>query len=89
MLESILEKVLSKVLGQYISGIDSKNLNIGIMSGNVVIEKVSIRPEVLEMFELPISLLFSSIGKLSLSVPWRSIGSSPVEMTLENLFIVI
>jgi vacuolar protein sorting-associated protein 13A/C len=47
MFESILEKVLLKVLGDYITGIDAKNLNIGIWSGDVVIENVSLKAEIL------------------------------------------
>ena len=78
-----------KYLGDYVNGIDTKNLNIAIFKGNVVIENVSIKPEVLDRIELPIKLLFSSIGKLSLTVPWKSLGSQPVEILLENLFIVL
>ena len=89
MFESILEKVLQKQLGKFISGIDSNNLKIGVWSGCVVIENVSIKPEVLEMLELPITLKFSSIGKLSLQVPWKSLSSSPVEVNLEGVYLII
>lgn len=63
MFESLLEKILQKQLGQFILGLDSKNLKLGVWSGNVVIENVSIKPEVLGMLEIPIKLKFSSIGK--------------------------
>ena len=41
--ESILEKVLTSVLNEYVTGIESKNLNVGVWSGNVKIEKVQIK----------------------------------------------
>lgn len=47
MFESLLERILTKILGNYVTGIDSNNLKIGIWSGNVVIQNVSIKPEVL------------------------------------------
>lgn len=43
MFEKLLEGILSKFAGQYITGMDSKNLNIGIWNGNVEIEKVSLK----------------------------------------------
>ncbi len=89
MFESLLEQILQKFLGQFIQGLNSQNLKLGVWSGNVVIENVSIKPEVLEMFEIPIALKFSSIGKLSLQVPWSSLSSSPVEVFLEKVFIII
>jgi len=89
MFESLLEQILQKFLGKFVQGLNSQNLKLGVWSGNVVIENVSIKPEVLEMFEIPISLKFSSIGKLSLQVPWSSLSSSPVEVLLEKVYIII
>ena len=89
MFESLLESILQKFLGKFIQGLNSQNLKLGVWSGKVVIENVSIKPEVLEMFEIPIALRFSSIGKLSLNVPWSSLSSSPVEVFLEKVFIII
>lgn len=43
MFESILEKVLLKAAGDYIEGIDSNNLKVGIWGGDVVIENVSLK----------------------------------------------
>lgn len=31
MFEKVIEKILNKVLGKYIYGIDSNNLNLGIL----------------------------------------------------------
>ena len=41
------------------------------------------------MLELPIQLKFSHIGKLQLKVPLTSIGSSPVEVFLDGLYLII
>lgn len=89
MFESLLEQILQKFLGKFVEGLNSQNLKLGVWSGNVVIENVSIKPEVLEMFEIPICLKFSSIGKLSLTVPWSSLSSSPLEVFMERIFIII
>jgi hypothetical protein len=51
------------------------------------------------MLELPMLIKFSHIGNLKLKVtpllfktrqvPWKSLGSSPVECTLSDVFIII
>lgn len=49
MFEKILEKVLMKAAGDYIDGIDSQNLKVGIWGGDVVIENVSLKVNYLYM----------------------------------------
>jgi vacuolar protein sorting-associated protein 13A/C len=89
MFESILEKILVNNLGQFIEGLDRDNLKLSIWSGNIVIENISIKPEVLNMLELPVKMKFSYLGRLKLSVPWKSLGSKPVEVLLENIYVVL
>ena len=40
--ESVLEKVLVTAAGKYITGINSKNLSMGVFSGNVEVKNVGI-----------------------------------------------
>jgi len=40
MFEKIFESVLQKYAGKFLDGIDSKNLSIGVFSGDVIIENV-------------------------------------------------
>lgn len=89
MFESLLEQILQKYLGKLILGLNSQNLKVGIWRGNVVIENVSIRPDIFQGLNLPISLKFSSIGKLSLQVPWSNLSSSPIEILLDRVYLII
>ena len=89
MLESVLERVLLNNFGQIIQGLDKSNLKIGVWQGNITIKNVSVRPEIFNKFELPLQMLFSHIGKLELKVPWSSLGSKPVEVLLENVFVIL
>ena len=89
MFESILEKILISNFGKFIEGLDKKNLQIGVWSGNIVIQNVSLKPDILNILELPIQMKFSFIGKLSVKVPWASLGSKPVEVELEDVYIVL
>ena len=89
MFESILEKILINNFGNYITGLDRSNLHLGVWSGNIIIENVNIKQEVLDMFEFPIKMIFNSIGKLQLIIPWSKLSTNPVEINLESVFIVV
>ena len=89
MFESILNNILQKQLGNFILGLDPNNLKLGVWSGNIVIENVSIKPDIIQMLELPLNLNFSSVGKLKISIPWSRLSSSPVEVVLEDVFIIL
>jgi len=89
MFESILEKILLTHLGKYIEGLDKNSLKMSIWSGDISISNISVKPEVLNMLELPIKMEFNFIGKLVLKIPWKSLGSSPVEVSVEDIFVIL
>jgi len=41
------------------------------------------------MLELPVKIEFSKIGRLSLKVPWKSITSSPVDVIVEDILLIL
>jgi vacuolar protein sorting-associated protein 13A/C len=40
------------------------------------------------VLELPIEVVAGSIGKISLKIPWSSLSTNPVVISLEDVFIV-
>lgn len=75
MFEKILEKVLINYFGRFLSGLDKNNLKLGIWSGNVCIENVTLKNEAIDILELPIKLKQSKIGKMYFKIPWKSLSS--------------
>lgn len=55
----------------------------------MVIENVNLKSDIIEMLELPIKLEKSSVGKLTIKIPWKKITSAPVEITIENVFVTL
>ena len=88
MFAGIAQRVLNNVVGEYIDGLDSKNINVGIWSGDFTIENVAVKAESLEKFNLPINIKFSHIGRVWASIPWKNLSSSPVEVELQDVLIV-
>lgn len=101
MFEGILEKVLQRALGNYLEGLDKNNLSLGVKdssffiitlqvwSGNINLENLFIKRSIFQQLQLPLILKLGRIGKLKMSVPWRSLSYSPVEITIETVNIII
>jgi len=89
MFESILEKVLIKNLGWLFSNIDSKNLSIGVWSGIVKLNNLTVRQDIFKSLGLPFIVLKGIVIKLEMSVPWRSLGSQAVEINLEGFNLIM
>lgn len=89
MLEVLLEKILLKHFGRYLSGLDRGNIHLGVWSGNLLIQNLGLRPEVIDRLELPLQLRFSHIEKFKVNVPWSKIHTQPVEILIENVFVIV
>ncbi|KAL4505257.1 hypothetical protein ABPG72_016324 [Tetrahymena utriculariae] len=90
MLKDLLATVLNRVAGEYIDGLTKENLTqFELFSGQVKIQNVSLNPSIIDMLNLPISYVFSIIEKFELKAPIQSIGTKPVELLLDGLYLVV
>ncbi|CDW90143.1 vacuolar protein sorting-associated protein vps13 [Stylonychia lemnae] len=100
MFEGILERVLQRALGDYLEGLDKKNLSLGVnnlnlvltiqvWSGNINLENVHFKKTIFQKLKLPLTLKLGRIGKLQIIVPWRRLNSSPVEVFINQVNIII
>ncbi|EGR27231.1 PH domain protein [Ichthyophthirius multifiliis] len=89
MFESILEKILSNYFGQFLTGFDQNNLHLGVWKGDIKIENVKIRYDLFDSFEFPIKINYSSIGSLIIKIPWTKLYSNPVQVILEDVFLLV
>jgi vacuolar protein sorting-associated protein 13A/C len=83
-----METVLVKFLGKYVSGIKS-NLDVSIITGDVSIEKISIRPEFIEELGLPFTLKYSHISKILINVPWTNLKDKPTTVTIQGIYVLL
>ena len=87
MFEKLVEGIIQRFAGAYIEGFDPKNLNIGIWSGNVLIENVSLKKSIFDTLKMPLRMKFSHIGKIAMKVPWKNLANSPLEITLDGVYV--
>jgi vacuolar protein sorting-associated protein 13A/C len=89
MFEGLLEKILLAKIGKYIVGLDKDNLKIGVWGGDITLENVYLKPDALLLLQLPLLILYGKIIKLVIKVPWSKLSSSPVEVRLEGLSVIL
>ncbi|KAI9229411.1 MAG: hypothetical protein DHS80DRAFT_13996 [Piptocephalis tieghemiana] len=88
MFETLVANVLNKVLGDYVDNLETKQLNIGIWSGDVVLRNLRLKREALDKFELPIDVVEGFLGTLILNIPWSNLKNQPVRVQIRDLFIL-
>ena len=89
MFESLLEKLLSRIIGEYVEGISKDQMKVGIFNGNVEIKNIKIKKSVIDQLNIPFELKFGIIEHIKMKIPWTSLQSSAVEAYLKGLYIVI
>ncbi|XP_022781348.1 vacuolar protein sorting-associated protein 13A-like [Stylophora pistillata] len=88
MLESLAASILNGVLGKYIKDLDSSNLELGILSGNVVLTDLELRDDALDAFHLPIEVTHGYVGKISLTIPWTNLYSEPFDIAVHDVYLI-
>ncbi|WPK23425.1 hypothetical protein PUMCH_000665 [Australozyma saopauloensis] len=88
MFESIVATLLNRLLGAYIENFDSKQLNIGIWSGDVRLKNLKLKKESLDKFKLPLDVKFGHLGELTLQIPWSNLKGKPVKVIVEDVYLL-
>lgn len=89
MFEKLLEKILLSKLGKFISGLDRENLKVAVWQGDIILNNVHLNPESLLRFQLPFILSVGIISELTIKIPWTRLSSSPIEITLNGLQVLL
>lgn len=69
VLESVVSALLSKYLGDYVDGLSTENLSLGIFSGEVVLENLALKRSALSALHLPVTVKAGYLGMSSPSFP--------------------
>lgn len=88
MFESVVATLLNRFLGSYIENFDTKQLNIGIWSGDVRLKNLRLKKESLDKFKLPVDVKFGHLGELTLLIPWSNLKGKPVKVIIEDVYLL-
>ncbi|EDV97387.1 GH14723 [Drosophila grimshawi] len=89
MLRDLITWVLNTYLGKYLENLNSAQLSVALLSGEVELENIPIRKDALRSLGLPIEVSSGSIGKIKLQVPVRQFRTSPWCISVDGLFCVV
>ncbi|KMQ93281.1 vacuolar protein sorting-associated protein 13d [Lasius niger] len=88
MLEGLVAWVLNNYLGKYVENLNTDQLSIALLSGEVELENLPLKREALRHIGLPMKIKAGFIGKVRLQVPVRQIRTAPWVIGIEQLYLV-
>jgi len=88
-MELILQYVLPSILGDFVLGIDKNHMKTNLLSGRVSLDGVTLNPDIIKSLNLPMKIVYSNIGHFEIMIPWLQRLKQPMEIFLDDLFIVL
>lgn len=86
--ESVIANLLNAYLGHFIDDVNASQLQLGAWRGNVELKNLAIKEDAFASLDLPFKIVHGHIGKLTAIIPWSSLYSSPVQLSLQDVFVV-
>lgn len=80
--------VLNNYLGRYVENLNTDQLSIALLSGEVELENLPLRRDALRHLGAPVEIRAGFVGKVRLSIPVRQPRSQPWVISLERLYVV-
>ena len=87
-MESITTLILNKILGRFIKGFDYQKFKFSL-SGNLDLQHLELRDDVLDYLDLPFFVKFGIIDKIHLKIPWYSMYKDQSLIEIDGLHILI
>lgn len=92
MFERMFKAILLQFLGDFVEDLDDKDLRVDNWSGQVTQNCLNLRPTSLRFLSMAlgmdIKVIRGVLGKLQVSFNWRALWKEPIQITLEDLYIV-
>ncbi|KAL7638274.1 UNVERIFIED_CONTAM: hypothetical protein RMT77_010838 [Armadillidium vulgare] len=88
MLEGLATWVLNTYLGQYLENLNTDQLSIGLLKGEVELENVPLRKDALKHLDMSLEVRAGFVGKVRLQIPVVRLRSEPWMIAFEQLYLV-
>ncbi|XP_069683777.1 intermembrane lipid transfer protein Vps13D isoform X2 [Periplaneta americana] len=88
MLERIVAWVLNNYLGKYVENLNTDQLSVALLHGEVELDNLPLKKDALRHFGIPIQVCAGYIGKVKLQIPVPQIRSAPWVIIIEQLCLV-
>ncbi|GLH07616.1 Vacuolar protein sorting-associated protein 13D [Gryllus bimaculatus] len=88
MLEGLVAWVLNNYLGKYVENLNTDQLSIALLQGEVELENLPLKKGALRHFGIPVEIRAGFVGKIKLQIPVRQLRSAPWVIIIEQLHVV-
>jgi vacuolar protein sorting-associated protein 13A/C len=85
ILRSKIIDILNASVGQYCHGIDKDHISVSVFNGEVRISDLAIKQDCFIHHGFPFSVSAGRVGSLVVLIPWASLSSQPIEISLTDL----
>ena len=66
-----------------------ESLKLGLWSGKIELQNLRVNTKAVDELSLPVRVESGTVGKLSVAIPWSSLGSTPVRIAIENVDVTL
>ncbi|THV04954.1 vacuolar protein sorting-associated protein 13 [Dendrothele bispora CBS 962.96] len=87
--KEVLNILFSRILAPYVENLDMNTVNYGISQGQISLGKLRLKKGALDKFRLPVDVLEGHLGKFTLSLHWMNLGNEPVEILIEDVYLLV
>ncbi|KAG6898100.1 hypothetical protein C0992_005427 [Termitomyces sp. T32_za158] len=87
--KEVLNVLFNRILAPYVENLDLNQVNYGIGQGQLTLNNLRLKKDALDKFRLPVDVLRGHLGKLSLSLHWLNLGNQPVEVLVEDVYLLV
>ncbi|OQR68370.1 vacuolar protein sorting-associated protein 13D-like [Tropilaelaps mercedesae] len=89
MLEGLVAWVLNNSVGRYVENLNTSQLSVGILQGQVELEDLPLKKEAFRQLLFPLEIKNGYIGKVVLKIPVTRIRTDPWTIIVERLYVVV
>ena len=76
---------MRQTLEPFIEGLDTRQADLSLLKGKVVLNNITLKREALVHLGLDLELLSSKIEKIEISIPWLSLFSESMKISVTGL----
>jgi vacuolar protein sorting-associated protein 13A/C len=84
-----IAKVLNKVLGDFIEGINADDFHFSMTKGRVELSNLRLKKDFFHTLNLPLELVASYVGSLTLDIPFQSLKTKPIVVELSQVYATL
>ena len=86
-MNTAIANILNSALGEWIENLNADQLNLSVFRGDINLKNLKVKSDALTQLGIPYKVVDGFVGKLHVKIPWTSLTSSPLKVTLSDVMV--